>query len=789
MKTLLITSLLLIASSTAVSDQVAQTTSAQATHANAESAVDLVYPLLDSANSRWFYFDSASRPFGLVNLSPDTEVAGAWGSGYRYNTEEIKGFSHVHAWQLAALSVMPVVGEAEVDNLKDDYYSAFSHETEKVRPGYHKVVLDRYSIDVELTATTRVGLHRYTFPTGKNARIMVPLSGPMGPTEFTWGEIEKTGPRTFAGHVINGATRRRPKDTPVYFYLELDHDVESFATWLGDEVTGDSSGVRGAAAGGMIDLGSVIGPVLMKVGISYTSADGARKNMAAEASHWDFDRIADEAAEEWHNQLSRIRVDGGSRQDRVRFYTDLWHSLQGRRIISDADGTYADMTTEHRLIKKLPADKDGQARFNHYNFDAFWGAQWSIQTLWPLAYPEVASGFVNSMLRYYKDGGTIPRGPSGGNYTYVMAGASTSPFIVSTYMKGIRDFEAQTALAGMIKGHSTGGIMARAGYEHHTTLGGDLDRYIDKGYAAYPMDDAIEGFHKAGAGYTLEFAYQDYALANYALALGAENEDIARVFLGRSENWKNLWDEETGFIRPRNQDGEFLAPFDPIISHHGFQESNAYQGTWYVPHDLEGLAAKMGGKEIAIDRLNAQFVAAESVGFTNGNKLELTRPDFEASRNIQINYGNQPSMHIAYIFHELGAPWLTQYWLHKVIRSIYARVSPSEGFNGDEDQGLMGALSVLMKIGLFQMTGVEEDPVYLVTSPLFDKVTIDLSDHYYNGGQFTIVANNNGAENIYIQSASYNGEVLARLELKHSQVISGGTLVLKMGNTPNKRLK
>jgi predicted alpha-1,2-mannosidase len=763
--------------------------------------VDLVYPHLDSANSRWFYFDSASRPFGLVNLSPDTEVAGAWGSGYRYNTNEIKGFSHVHAWQLSALSVLPVADNRAVEQLKDDYYSAFSHKTEVVKPGYHKLILERYGIKAELTASKRVGMHRYHYNNVKgdnakseSAKIMLPLFGPMGPTDFPRGEIKKIGDRAFSGFVINGATRRRPKETPVYFYIELDHDVKGFTTWLDDDISASSQGVSGEKAGALIDLGQVTAPVLMKVGISYTSTEGAKNNIDAEITHWDFDRVVAEADEEWNNELSRIKVEGGSKNDRVRFYSDLWHSLQGRRIISDADGSYADMTTEKRLIKQLPKSRDGQPRFNHYNFDAFWGAQWTIQTLWPLVYPEVASGFVNSMVQYYKDGGTIPRGPSGGNYTYVMAGASATPFIVSTYMKGIRDFETQTAFNGMLKGHSTGGIMGRAGYEHFTTLGGDLDRYIKQGFAAYPLDKSIEAYHKAGGSYTLEYAYQDYALAQYALAQGKEKRYLAKEFIKRSANWQNLWDDETGFIRPRNIDGKFMTPYDPIISHDGFQEANGFQATWYVPHDIEGLANKMGGNERAIKRLNSQFESAQKVGFTNGNKLELSKQAMKLSKNIQINYGNQPSMQTAYIFQKLGSPWLTQYWLDKVNRAIYTKVSPSDGFNGDEDQGLMGALSVLMKIGLFQMTGVEKDSTYLITSPVFDKVTIDLSEHYYHGGQFTIIANNrtvdgNNKTNIYIQSAKFNGKSLNKLALTHSQIVAGGTLELEMAAQPNKSLK
>jgi len=757
----------------------------QNSHGGQPRLTDYVYPYLDSANSRWFYFDSASLPFGMVNLSPDTDVAGAWGTGYRYNSTEIKGFSHVHAWQLAALSVLPVSGEDGLSSLKNDYFSLFSHDTEVVTPGYHQVVLDRYGITAELTATTRVGMHRYTYQRGTNARIMVPLSGRMGPTAFTRGVLQQVGPRSFSGYVMNGKTHRRPKETPVYFHIELDTDLKSLSTWQGDTVADRAAGVEGKKAGVMFDFGAVEGPIVMKVAISYTSAEGAQRNMAAELNHWDFDQVAAAASDQWEQQLQRIKVEGKDLRAKVRFYTDLWHALQGRRIISDADGRYADMTTATRKIKRIALDQAGRPRHNHYNYDSFWGAQWTIQTLWPLVYPEVSSGFVNSMINYYRDGGMLARGPSGGNYTYVMTGAQATPFIVSNYMKGIRDFDTQAALAGMLSDHSSGGIMAKAGYEHKSTVGGDLDHYIEKGYAAYPLPKKPWAYHKSGAMQTLEYAYQDYALAQFALAQG--DESAAAQYLQRSHNWENLFDDETGFIRPKNKRGDWKTPFDPAAVNSGYVEANAYQASWWVPHDLPGLAAKMGGVEKAITRLNAQFESAEKNGFTAGNKHMGVKELSQLGNRTQVNYGNQPSMQMAYIFHQLGAPWLTQYWLDKVNSAVYSKVSPDDGYNGDEDQGLMGALSVLMKVGLFQISGVELDPKYLITAPVFDKISIDLSEHYYGGGSFTIIARDNAADRPYIQSAVFNGKPLAKLELKHSQLVAGGILELTMSEQPNKQ--
>ncbi len=747
--------------------------------------VEMVYPHLDAANSRWFFFSSACRPFGMVNLSPDNELGGAWGSGYRYDTHEIKGFSHVHAWQLSALSVMPVNGKAE--ELKDDFFSHFSHKNEVVAPGYHKVELERYQITAELTSTTRVGFHKYTFGNQTNKSILVRLSGPNGPCEITKGKIKRINAKTYSGYVMNAATIRRPKETPVFFYIELDQPA-SMITWSGDNISDNKKEIEGTNSGALLVFkNKQTDPVLMKVGISYCNEEEASKNIKAELPHWDFNRVVEESKEDWNNWLSKIKVTGADEQKRVRFYTDLWKALQGRRIISDASGTYCDFTGEERQIKQIPLDKNEKPKFNHHNFDAFWGAQWTISTLWPLAYPRVASDFCNSMLNYYKDGGMIPRGPSGGNYTFVMVGASTTPFIVSTWMKGIRDFDIDLAYEGLKKNHMPGGIMSRAGYEHNTSEGGGIEKYIELGYVPHPYKLQISTFHKEGAGMTFEYAFQDWTLAQLAKELN-KNDDY-QYFLKRSGNWKNVFDSSYGFARPKDTEGNWRIPYDPYeYDNDGFVESNAAQMTWYVPQDYEGLAQLMGGKEDMANKLNNEFARAQKLGFTSGKK-HADETGLEP-RRIPINYGNQPSMEAAFIFNEIGAPWLTQKWSRAVIDSVYTGVSPYVGFNGDEDQGLMGSLSVLMKIGLFQVdAGATKNPRYLIGSPIFDEITISLSDKYYSGKTFKIATKNNSEKNIYVQSVSLNGKPLNRMFLYHNEIVSGGELTLEMGDQPNKELK
>ncbi|UZR98477.1 GH92 family glycosyl hydrolase [Chondrinema litorale] len=721
--------------------------------------VDLVYPLLDSENSRWFFFSSACRPFGMVNLSPDTEINGAWGSGYRYNTDTVKAISHIHAWQLAGLAVMPVDTKASED-IFSDYYSHFDHEKEKVFPGYHQLYLDRHKVGVELTSTKRCGFHRYTFE-GNNGAILINLGGKLGPSEIVDGSLKQVGTRVLEGELSNAPTIRRPKSAKVFFRIELDSDISELSQSSDKEKF-------------LVHLKNDVKEVNMKVGISYTSVKNAAYNLSQEIPNWDFEQVVNESRKEWNSYLGRIKVDGGTQDQQRRFYTDLWHALQGRRIISDANGYYPDNTGEHFQVKQLPLNSEGKPKFNHYNSDSFWGAQWTIQTLWQLVYPEIAEEFVNSLMQYYTDGGLIPRGPAGGNYTYVMTGSSSTPFIVGAYQKGLRDFDANEVYSALKKNHMSGGIMAKAGYEHKTSKGGGLDYYIKNGYVPYPILDGNFGYHQAGGGVTLEYAYQDWCLAQLAKALN--KEDDYKYFTDRSGNYKNVFDPQTNWIRPKNANGDWMEPFDPYEYTNGFVESNAAQMTWFVPQDLDGLATLMGGQVSAVEKLNAQFQEAQKLGFTSGTAhAKETHPEYS---RIPINYGNQPSIQTAFVFTHLGRPDLTQYWSRKIVQSVYEGVSTSRGYNGDEDQGLMGSLSVLMKIGLFQMTGgVEADPIYDISSPSFKRVEIALSPEYYSGDPLIIEAEGD-PNNEYINMASINEAPIQSFQLRHSEITKGGTLKL-----------
>jgi predicted alpha-1,2-mannosidase len=728
--------------------------------------VDLVYPQLDSENSRWFFFSSACRPFGMVNLSPDNQIDGAWGTGYRYNTDTIKGFSHIHAWQLSGLSVMPVTfSEENKGNVFTDFFSEFSHETEKVAPGYHLVELERYHITAELTSTKRVGFHRYAFPENSQAAILFNLNTMLGPCENINGTLEKTGDSELSGKLDCAPTNRRPKPFTVFFKIELNSPIKNIDF---DAATGNY----------LVQLENHGKEVLMKAALSYTSNENAELNLQTELPGWDFDKVVSDSKEEWNSLLSRIKIEGGTETQQSRFYTDLWHALQGRRIISDINGAYPDNTGEVFRVGQLPLDENGKPGFNQYNSDSFWGAQWTINTLWGIAYPEIYEEFVYSMMQYYKDGGLVPRGPSGGNYTFVMTGASSTPFIVSAIQKGIVKNDLEEIYQALKKNHMPGGIMEKAGYEHRTNLGGGLNYYIENGFVPYPLPDGKFGFHQDGAMQTLEYAYQDWTLAQMAKTLGHTNDYI--YFKKRSENYKNLYDQESSWIRPKDVNGKWRDPYDPYEYQNGFVESNGAQATWFVPHDLPGLAELMGGKEAAAEKLNTQFETAEALNFTSGTSHDKElHPEY---KRVPINYGNQPSMQTAFVFNQLDRPDLTQFWSRKVVEKAFSGLSPATGYNGDEDQGLMGSLSVLLKLGLFQMNGgTEENPEYQLGSPIFDKAVIQLNPKYYPGNEFTIETVGNSAENVFIQSVILNDKVIQQNWIQHDDIVKGGKLTLEMG--------
>jgi len=746
---------------------------------SANSPADWVYPRIDTAKSRWFYFASACQPFGLVNLSPDTKVGGDWMNGYIYGETNVLCFSHVHGWQLYGVPAMPFTGAVKAHQGLAAVGSPFSHEDEVVHPGYHKVILQRYGITAEITSTTRVGFHRYTFPASTNAGIAFDTSATLM-AGMDASAVRQISPTEIAGHSVMSPTPRRPKPFTVYFVAQFSKPVE-FGAWKEKELLPSAvRDVAGKSAGAYVTFPTTTGEqVLMKVALSYTSEANARANLKAELPDWDFDTVVKASRADWNNWLGRIAVEGGTEAQQTKFYTDLWHALLGRRIVSDADGSYCDNTGKEPVTRRVQLDAAGKPRFPHYNFDALWGSQWSLNILWSFAYPEVMDGFCNTMVDMCRNGGLIPRGPAGGNYTFVMIGDPAAPFFAAAYNKGIRSYDVEQAYAGLRKNALPGGIRDHAGYEHLATArGGGMDYYVERGYV--PENIEGKGMHKDGAAMTMEYAYQDWCLAQLAQALGKTND--AAWLTQRSFNYTNLWDAQVKFIRPRNPDGSWLADFAPVgkagsFTGKGFCEANSAIYTHAAPQDLAGLMRLFGGQEKYLAALDEQFRRAEPSRFIS--------PHGEHA-SAWVDYENQPSTEMAHLFNLAGAPWLSQKWVRAVKDVTFSDITPFGGYNGDEDQGQMGALGVLMAIGLFDVEGgAGVNPTYQVTSPLFDRVIIQLNREYFPGRQFVVTTRNNSATNLYIQSAKLNGQPLNQFWFAHTKLVNGGALEIELGPKPS----
>lgn len=743
--------------------------------------VDLVNPFVDSHRSRWFFFSSACRPFGMVSLSPDTDTEHSWGSGYLYDSKQIRCFSHVHNWQMSGVAVMPTVGEFKGHLGMNAYQSAFTHDGEIAKPGYHKVKLTDYDITAELTSTMRVGFHCYTFPKSDASYILFDTGAFLAHGSTAYSEVWKVSDKEIAGWEMMERTGRRPKDTPVYFYAQLSKPMDKVVSWREGRIESNSNPERisGKNAGMAVRFKTEKDEkVMLKVAISYVSVEQARKNMLAELSGWDFEQVKQSSFSEWNDWLGKIEVEGGSKEQQIKLYTDLWHALLGRHVVSDADGHYMDMTADFPRIRQIPLGDEGKPLYNHHNFDAWWGSHWSLDILWSMAYPEVMDDFCNTMIDMYRNGGLIPRGPSGGNYTYVMIGDPAASFFASAYNKGIRNYNAELAYEGLRKNAFVGGIRDHAGYEHGKTAhSGGMKYYEERGYVPDGRKD-VEGMHTTGASMTLEYAYQDWCLAQMAKTMGKlQDYDF---FMKRSKNYRNLWNPESGYMQPRGEDGNWLPCFDPLelTEKGGFCESNSAIYSHYVPHDMAGLIELYGGAGQYIKRLNANFEKSEPYGFFRSNKTK---------EGNWTDYGNQPGTGMAHLFSYAGAPWLTQKWVRKV-KAAYSDVTPYGGYRDDEDQGQMGALGVLMAIGLFEVDGgCAEKPFYEITSPLFDKVTIHLDNRYYSGKTFQIITKGNSTDNMYIQNASLNGKKWNKCWFYHEDFIKGGTLELKLGAKPNKK--
>ncbi|TSA37936.1 MAG: glycoside hydrolase family 92 protein [Porphyromonadaceae bacterium] len=726
--------------------------------------VDYVDPFIGTSGNRWMLFPGPCLPFGMVKLSPDNTDDYVMDAGYEYKINSIAGFGHVHSWAMGSFLTMPATGEIKIlPGTKDDpdsgYRSRINHDTEKASPGYYSVLLEDYGIKAELTATTRGGFQRYTFPKVENGHILFDLQVPEEdkPTIIE-ASIKKVSNTEIEGYVKRVAGWN---EYILHFVARFNRPFESLGGWQGANILNQTDEVRVTEDS---DIGALLNfklgndpVVLMKTGISYVSTRQARLNMESEIDkfQWDFDAVHKNARDIWNNLLGKIKVEGGTETDKVKFYTNLYHSYSARTIYSDVNGLYVDMCEK---VRQLP-DPDSPV----YGCDAFWMTFWNLNQLWGLVTPDVNEKWVKSLLEIYDRGGWLSNGPAGIEYSGIMVAEHEIPLIVGAWQKGIRNFDGKKAYKAMkeiqmtpARPHECGGFVGNR----------NLVPYMAMGYV--PADDGP-------VSNTLEYAYNDWCVAQMAKSLG--KTDDYKYFMQRAQNYRNVFDHSTGYIRPKYEGGPWLEEFSPVKSAVGkednfgtrdYVEANAWQYTWFVPHDLKGLIHLMG-----VDEFNNRL----EEGF------KKSRPVFTSEF---VNHSNQPNMQAAWLFNYSGKPWLTQYWVREILDHYYG-TNPFDGYPGDEDEGQMGAWYVMSAMGLFEMDGgASSDPVYEISGPIFKKITIQLDPDYYKGSKFIIEAKNASSENRYIQSATFNGKELKKFWIKHSELVKGGRLILNMGPEPDK---
>jgi predicted alpha-1,2-mannosidase len=622
------------------------------------------------------------------------------------------------------------------------------------------VTLDDYDIRAELTSTTRAGFQRYTFPESDEARILFDL---LFPTEYGKtlldGNVTRISNTEIAGTAEMVSGSWAPYQLyKLHFVARTSKPFERMDGWVGTAVSQDAREISGKG-----DMGVALKfktrpgeQILMQTGISLVSIDQARLNLDTEMKPygWDFDACRAAARKIWNTLLSRIKVEGGREVDHLKFYTNLYRAYCARTIWSDVNGKYTDM---YEKVQQLP-DPDSPI----YGCDAFWNTFWNLNQLWNLVTPEYTDKWVRSLLEIYDKGGWLAKGPTGIEYSSIMVASHEIPFIVAAYQHGIRGYDIEKAFEAMVhcqttppQKHAGGG---RVGNYR-------LTPYLEHGYI--PIG-------RGPASSTLEYAYDDWCVAQMAKALGRKKE--YEQFARRGAYWRNLFNPETGFMQARHPDGRWQEKFDPYAGTGGWIEGNPWQYTWFVPHDVHGLVELMG-REVFVERLNE--------GLAKSSVHDFNAPGDRWS-TVPINHGNQPSMQVAYLFNYAGAPWLTQKWVRSILDQYYGD-DPLDGWPGDEDQGQGGSWFVMSALGLFQTDGgCRIDPIYEIGSPLFDRAVVQLDANYYTGKELVIEARNNGPQNVYIQSASLNGKPLNQPWFYVKEAVNGGHLVLDMGPEPNK---
>lgn len=754
-----------------------------------EEILGYVNPNIGTVHSRWFVYTPASVPFGMAKLGASTNgtygnVQGWEAVGYEDTHTSIDGFPCFHEFQVGGLSLMPVNGEvkttpARLENPQDGWRSTFDKSDEEAHPGYYSVLLKDYGIRAELTATKRVGFQRYTFPASESSHIIFNV----GNREGESGNVRDSY-AVCDGNVVSGYIVTEPEYVKkyqagatvcMYFYATLSKAPESVSgfQYYGSELK-DGNSIQGPGAVLVLNYKTSENEQIdVKLGLSYTSVENAKANYMAEAEDLSFDNARRSAAEDWSEQLSRIEVKGGSEDSRIKFYTGLYHCLLGRGLASDVNGAYP---KNDGTVGQIELGKDGKPVHNHYNTDAIWGGYWNLTPLWALAYPEYYNDWCASQLLIYKDAGWLGDGIACSKYVSGVGTNMVSIAFAGAYNSGIRDFDIETMFAAARKDN----LEWRDRIEGAGKM--DVRRFVEDGYVPYVDDPGFVAYEKGATfsvSHTLEYSFSAYATAQLAKQLG--HEEDYRQLMELSDGWAKVFDDDLKLVRPRVPGGEWIDNFDPYESWRGFQEGNAMQYTFFVPQNPDSLIARMGKDEFN-ERLDTIFTQARKTIF-GGGKVAFAFSGLSSP----YNHGNQPSLHIPWLFNFSGKPYLTQKWTRLICDEFYGTDGEhGYGYGQDEDQGQLGSWYVLAAMGLFDVQGGAcSEPTYQLGSPEFDEITVHLSKFNTKGGTFKIRAKGNSADAMYVQNATFNGKPLDRCWLYRDEVFNGGELVLQMGTEPS----
>ncbi len=753
----------------------------------AQPLVSMVNPNIGASHARWFFYTPAAVPFGMAKPAPSTDASygNRWGweaVGYDNEHHSIEGFSCFHEFQIGGISLMPVVGQgptipSTLEHPDQGYRSRFDKNSEVAQPGYYRVVLTDAPIEAELTATKRVAFQRFNFGDATDARLIFDVGHQQGESgEVMDAFVQQIDEKHVQGYVITApeyVKAYQPGATvKMYFFAALDKKIVASEVFRDDKVLSSPMAGQGPGIGIRLNFGDLQGEALtVKIGLSYTSCANAANNLKVEADSMNFEQARVQAQADWEQALGKITLTGGKEVDQRKFYTGLFHALLGRGLSSDANGQYP---KNDGTVGQIALNAQGTPAYHHYNTDAVWGAFWNLTQLWSLVYPQYFHDFVQTQLDHFKDSGWLSDGLAAGKFVSGVGTNFTGLVVGSALLKGVGTYDDSLAYAAVRKNE----------LEWRERVPGagkaDVKVFVEKGYVPlsynnkYYSGSGVDG-SSFGASHTMEYSFSAHAAKALAEKLGHPQD--AKTFERLSHGWEQLYDAETGMIRPIWTSGEKLEPFDPKAAWAGFQEGNALQYTFYVPHEPERLIEKIGQDQF-VSRLNKLLAEAEKGAFCG--HFEGEKSAFSGVE-AGYNHGNQPSLHMAYLFNKAGDFADTQYWVRAICNGFYGYdLIHGYGYGQDEDQGQLGAWYVMASMGLFDLQGgATADPQFQLSTPLFDRVHISLDQDFYLGKSVDIVLKGAKSKGTYLSKAQWNGTPVRDGQLPWFELIQGGILELK----------